>query len=115
MTVDILHLTKMLEPESLEWWIEGLLLFITANIGIIGNLAFVTIFTINRKNINTFHSLMVFLALFDAIYLIAAMLIFSVPILWPNISTTSVFTHLITILLPTAHIGINGNFNFEFS
>ncbi len=53
-------------------------------------------------------SLMVWLAVFDTVYLSSALVIFSIPILWPEISVTKVFTHLITVLLPTAHIGLNG-------
>ena len=34
-----------------------------------------------------------------------------VPLLWPTVAHTFLFTHLITFLLPTAHIGINGNTN----
>ena len=51
---------------------------------------------------------MVWLAVFDMVYLSSALVIFSLPILCPEISVTKVFTHLITILLPTAHIGLNG-------
>ena len=53
-------------------------------------------------------SLMVWLAVFDTVYLSSALVIFSIPILWPEISVTNVFTNLITVLLPTAHIGLNG-------
>ena len=52
---------------------------------------------------------MVWLAVFDTVYLSSALVIFSVPILWPEISVTAVFTRLITLLLPTAHIGLNGS------
>ena len=51
---------------------------------------------------------MVWLAVFDMVYLSSALVIFSIPILWPQISVTMVFTHLITYLLPIAHIGLNG-------
>ena len=55
---------------------------------------------------------MVWLAVFDTVYLSSALVIFSIPILWPGIAVTKVFTRLITVLLPTAHIGLNGEENF---
>ena len=81
---------------------------IVAIVGIIGNIIFILIFSCHAKKINTFHSLMVCMAYFDTIYLSSSMFIFAVPLLWPPISQTFLFTHSITLLLPTAHIGING-------
>ena len=91
-----------------EFYVEGVLLLISATIGIIGNILFIMVFSCHAKQMNTFHSLMVCLAYFDTIYLVSSIFIFAVPLLWPSIATTFVFTHSITLLLPTAHIGING-------
>ena len=44
----------------------------------------------------------------DTLYLTSALLIFSVPLLWPMVATTRTFTNMITILLPAAHISLNG-------
>ena len=41
--------------ERLEWWLEGLMLFVTAVLGLLGNLVFIVVFTCNRRNLNTFH------------------------------------------------------------
>ena len=41
--------------ERLEWWLEGLMLFVTAVLGLLGNLIFIAVFTCNRRNLNTFH------------------------------------------------------------
>ena len=41
--------------ERLEWWLEGLMLFVAAVVGLLGNLIFIAVFTYNRKNLNTFH------------------------------------------------------------
>ena len=94
--------------EAFEFYVEGVLLMIVAIVGIIGNIIFILIFSCHAKKINTFHSLMVCMAYFDTIYLSSSMFIFAVPLLWPPISQTFLFTHSITLLLPTAHIGING-------
>ena len=48
------------------------------------------------------------LAWADSLYLASSMFVFAVPLLWPGVAHTFLFTHLITLLLPTAHIGING-------
>ena len=53
-------------------------------------------------------SLMLWLAVFNIIYLSSCLVVSSVPSLWLDLLGTKVFTRLITILLPTAHIGFNG-------
>ena len=95
--------------ETFEFYVEGVILMIVAIIGITGNIIFILIFSCHAKKINTFHSLMVCMAYFDTIYLTSSLFIFAVPLLWPPISRTFLFTHSITLLLPTAHIGINGD------
>ena len=45
--------------ERLEWWLEGLLLFVTAVLGLLGNLVFISVFTFNRRNLNTFHGFVI--------------------------------------------------------
>jgi hypothetical protein len=52
---------------------------------------------------------MVCLAIFDLVYMSSSLFIFSLPILWPQVANTFFFTHSITILLPTAHIGLDGS------
>ena len=54
-------------------------------------------------------SLMVCLGCVDVLYLSSAVLVFSIPLLWPSVSTTWTFTRLITVLLPVAHIALNGS------
>ena len=94
--------------DTFEFYVEGILLFIVAVVGIIGNISFIIIFSTHQKKLNTFHSLMVCLAYFDTIYLASSLFIFSLPLLTPRIAQTYIFTHAITVLLPTAHMGING-------
>ena len=47
--------------ERLEWWLEGLMLFVTAVLGLLGNLVFIVVFTCNRRNLNTFHRFGIYL------------------------------------------------------
>ena len=46
---------QFLSMEHLEWWLEGLLLFVTAIIGILGNVFFIAIFNYRKYYRNTFH------------------------------------------------------------
>ena len=98
--------------DTFEFYVEGVLLFIVAVIGIIGNISFIIIFSAHQKKLNTFHSLMVCLAYFDTIYLASSLFIFSLPLLTPRIAQTYIFTNAITVLLPTAHMGINGKVGY---
>ena len=91
-----------------EFHLEGVTLFSVSIFGILGNLFFIIIFSSRKKAINTFHSIMVCLAYFDIVYLTSAVFIFSLPVLWPGLANSFFFTRSITLLLPTAHISING-------
>ena len=55
---------------------------------------------------------MISLAFFDLIYLISSLLIFAVPIMWPDTALSSTFAYSIPFLLPAAHIGLTGKFNY---
>ena len=46
-----------MEPwlELFEYFVEGVALLVVAGCGVIGNIAFIIIFSINYKVINTFH------------------------------------------------------------
>ena len=93
-----------------EFYIEGVMLLGVAVLGILGNLFFIIVFSTSRrtKKINTFHSLMVSLAYFDSLYIVCSVFVFALPLVYPACSTTFLFTNSITILLPLAHIGLNG-------
>ena len=96
--------------DKFEFYIEGVMLLGVAVLGILGNLFFITVFSSSRrtKKINTFHSLMVSLAYFDSLYIICSVFVFALPLVYPACATTFLFTNSITILLPLAHIGLNG-------
>ena len=91
-----------------EFYIEGVLLLAVAVMGIIGNLFFIIVFSSRKKKINTFHGLMVSLAYFDSLYIACSVFVFAMPLIYPACATTSIFTNAITILLPLAHVGLNG-------
>ena len=41
--------------DTFEFYVEGVLLFITAVLGVLGNIVFIVIFSCGRNKINTFH------------------------------------------------------------
>ena len=49
------HSWQLNSMDHLEWWLEGVLLFITAIVGILGNIVFIAIFCYRKYYINTFH------------------------------------------------------------
>ena len=93
-----------------EFYIEGVMLLGVAVLGILGNLFFIIVFSSRTKKINTFHSLMVSLAYFDSLYIVCSVFVFALPLLYPTCATTFLFTNSITVLLPLAHVGLNGEF-----
>ena len=95
--------------EFFEYLVEGVFLFITALLGLLGNILFIYIFNFNvAVKLKTFQSLMICLAYFDILYLSAALFVFSVPLLAPTVSDTFLFTHSITYLYPLTYMGLTG-------
>ena len=53
-------------------------------------------------------SLMMTLCMYDLIYLVCSMVIFSLPLLWPSIPSSFIFTHSIPYMLPIAQVAMTG-------
>ena len=62
-----------------------------------------------------FHHLMLFLAVFDLIYVCLSITIFSMPSLFPSLWTSSTYLHMIPILLPMAQVGLSGSIYFTLA
>ncbi|XP_023341605.1 FMRFamide receptor [Eurytemora carolleeae] len=58
---------------------------------------------------------MMFLSFFDLLYLIASLLLFSVPLIWNAAPSHPAFTKSIPFILPTAHIGMTGSIYLTIS
>ena len=69
--------------------------------------------------LKSFFRLMLTLCLYDMVYLVASLMIFSLPLLWPSLVMSVNFTYSIPYLLPIAHIAMTGNilegWNFVFA
>ena len=75
-----LNRTQDTLADIFEFYIEGVMLLVVAVLGILGNFFFIIVFSC-KKNINTFHSLMVSLACFDSLYLSCSGMLYSQYIL----------------------------------
>ena len=51
---------------------------------------------------------MMTLCVYDLVYLVCSLAVFSFPLLWPSLPTFFFFPYSITYLLPVAHIGMTG-------
>ena len=107
---------------TFEFLVEGVMLLTVACIGMLGNMVALLLFA-NKKyhifyrlvgrganctNYLTYNRLMLSLCLYDLIYLMASMMIFSLPLLMPSLVMSISFTYSVPYLLPIAHIAMTG-------
>merc|ERR1719206_313081 len=52
---------------------------------------------------------MLSLAIFDLLYILMSIMLFSLPTLYPSIRRISVYAYLVPVLLPLAQIGLTGS------
>ena len=52
-------------------------------------------------------------AIFDDIFLICAVVIFSVPLICPSLSNSFTFIYVVMYMLPLTHISLTGKFQLE--
>jgi len=88
--------------------VEGILLVFFGGIGLLGNLSCIVIF-IQKKTLKCFHFLMLWLALFDSLYIINSILLFGIPSLYSDIYAENWYGYLVPIMLPLAQIGLTGS------
>ena len=75
------EMDEMEEQSSLDMFkflVEGILMVTIGSMGLFGNLLCILIFSRERAQ-KSFHHLMVFLAIFDLLYILMALLLFGVP------------------------------------
>lgn len=94
---------------------EGVLLLSVGILGIIGNIASIVVFTIRLKIQRNFHALMICLAIFDLIYIIANILIFTIPLFSDNYLTSGTYYYVMPWALPIAQIGMTGSIYFTMA
>jgi len=83
-------------------------------IGFIGNIIGLLVF-IKDKNKFTFHFLMLALAVYDSLYIICAVTLFSVPHIFPNVSSSYQYKVIVTWFLPFAHVALTGSIYLTLS
>ena len=79
------------EENSLDLFkflVEGILMVTIGSMGLLGNLLCILIFSRERAQ-KSFHHLMVFLAIFDLLYIIMALLLFGLPEIYNGYSLFS--------------------------
>ena len=95
------------------WFFEGVLLLVIGIVGLIGN-ALSVYFFFRQKTHKAFHNLLLTLAVFDTVYVVCAILLFSVS---KFSDEYGIFyrMYLLPYLLPMAHIGLMGSVYFTLA
>lgn len=93
---------------------EGILLLKVGILGIIGNVAAITVFSRQHLQKN-FHALMLSLSLFDLIYIVAMILAFSIKEFSDDYCESGVYYYLLPYVLPLAQIGMTGSIYFTMA
>eukprot|EP00095_Tigriopus_kingsejongensis_P005175 maker-scaffold237_size242172-snap-gene-1.31 protein:Tk05175 transcript:maker-scaffold237_size242172-snap-gene-1.31-mRNA-1 annotation:"fmrfamide receptor" len=90
-----------------QWVTEGLLIFIVGIIGLVGN--GISIWTFSRQRVHRiFHNLLLVLAIFDILYVVCSIHLFSLRIFWPDYDQMVRIPSL-PVVIPFAQIGLMGS------
>ena len=98
---------------------EGILSVVVSVFGIIGNVTAIIYFRLQRSRLQTFQSLLQMLSMFDLLFLICTLIVFSIPKFYQdydymNFPRGSVF-FVQPYLLPLAEIGLTGSIYFTIA
>jgi len=94
--------------DKFQFLVEGVLLILFGLIGTLGNISCIVIFS-QKSSIKCFHYLMLWLAIFDSLYILNSVLLFGIPTLYADIRGESWYAHLVPMMLPLAQIGLTGS------
>ncbi|XP_023344148.1 FMRFamide receptor [Eurytemora carolleeae] len=98
----------ILPDPGIGFWVEGVLMAFVGVIGIIGNILGFIRFSVKSADKN-FHQLMKMLAVFDFIYIFTTLYLFSIPHIYPQLTTYDAYIEIIPFGLPLAQIGLTGS------
>ena len=87
---------------------EVILLSIVGLIGIIGNMLLIRMFTKIEVKLN-FHLLMIVLAIYDTIYIVLCILVFSVPIVFEDFRKNGYHFYVVPKAIPIIQIALTGS------
>lgn len=94
--------------ENLEYWVEGVLLFIVGFIGLMGNSA--AIFVFARQHVQkNFHYLMLALASFDLGYILVSFILFALPQFIKDFRRGFTYNWLLPYVLPLCQMAMTGS------
>ena len=93
--------------DQVKFIIEGILLLVVGIIGLFGNTVCIIMFSRLRLQLK-FHRLMILLFVYENIYLMFTLLVFSVPQLSENYRSRFL-KHLVPIILPVVQIALTGS------
>ncbi len=93
--------------ERTAFIVEGVLLLVIGMVGIVGNVTAIIVFAREKLQKN-FHALMLSLAAFDLAYILASILLFSIPQFSDDYMESGFYWHILPWVLPIAQIGITG-------
>jgi len=88
--------------------VEGILLILFGSLGILGNITCIIIFAL-KSSPKSFHYLMLWLAIFDSLYIVSSLMLFGIPTVYSGIRGESWYAHLVPVLLPLAQVGLTGS------
>lgn len=93
---------------NFQFTVEGILLLSFGSLGILGNISCIIIFSY-KSSLKSFHYLMLWLAIFDSLYILCSIFLFGIPTIYNGIRGVSWYAHLVPVLLPLAQIGLTGS------
>ena len=99
---------------SAAFVVEGVLLLIVGIIGICGNIAAIVVFGRRRRNQRNFHALMLSLAIIDLTYIIASLLLFSIPQFSEEYQNEA-YMYILPWALPIAQSCLTGSIYFTMA
>lgn len=94
--------------------IEGIALLHVGILGIVGNVAAITVFARQHLQRN-FHALMMSLSAFDLLYILASILLFSIPQFNVNYRQSAFYNYILPWTLPLAQVSITGSIYFTMA
>merc|ERR1712038_548589 len=93
---------------DIKFAVGGVMILVMFILGIIGNMLLFILLSKQAVH-KTFHNLFVLLSVYDTMYLVSALFLFSLPHLIPEFLQSTAYPYLVMLFLPLGHIGMIGS------
>ena len=93
----------------LAFTLEVVIIISIGTVGLIGNVSTVYMFSRKRRSISTFHKLMIMLAVYDTMYIVLCILLFSVPAMCEEYKTGGLHFYVAPKAIPFIQIALTGS------